>query len=68
VPGFHGINTIISMNTSVFIKLASAAGLAAVVAFINPVAALAFLAGAGVIGITVTDYRARRASFSGLAA
>lgn len=56
------------MNTSVFIKLASTVGLTAVVAFINPVAAIAILAGAGVIGITVTDYRARRVSFSGLAA
>jgi len=68
VPGFHGINTFISMNTSAFIKLASTVGLTAVVAFINPVAAIAILAGAGVIGITVTDYRARRVSFSGLAA
>jgi hypothetical protein len=48
------------MNTFTIFKLALTAGLTVAVAFINAELALAILAAAGVITITLHDYSARR--------
>lgn len=57
------------MNTFTIFKLALTAGLTVAVAFINAELALAILAAAGVIAITLHDYSDRRLVVrSGLAA